>query len=42
VNSLDEASRRGFLLDIERLIESKYNGEVTRNYVYEVIVAERA
>jgi len=42
VNSLDEESRRGFLLDIEHLIESKYNGEVTRNYVYEVIVAQRA
>jgi hypothetical protein len=42
VNSLDGKSRRGFLQDIERLIESKYNGEVVRNYVYEVIEAQRA
>jgi SAM-dependent methyltransferase len=42
VNSLDDTSRRGFLQDIARLIESKYNGEVVRNYVYEVIVAQRA
>jgi hypothetical protein len=42
VNSLNDKSRRGFLLDIEHLIESKYNGEVVRNYVYEVIVAQRA
>jgi SAM-dependent methyltransferase len=42
VNSLNDKSRRGFLQDIDRLIESKYNGEVVRNYVYEVIVAQRA
>ena len=42
VNSLKDTSRRGFLQDIARLIESKYNGEVVRNYVYEVIVAQRA
>jgi hypothetical protein len=42
VNSLNDQSRRGFLQDIDRLIESKYNGEVVRNYVYEVIVAQRA
>jgi SAM-dependent methyltransferase len=40
VNSLNDKSRRGFLQDIERLIESKYNGQVVRNYVYEVIVAQ--
>jgi SAM-dependent methyltransferase len=42
VNSLDDSSRRGFLQDIERLIEAKYNGEVVRNYVYDAIVAQRA
>jgi len=42
VTSLNDKSRRGFLQDIDRLIESKYNGEVVRNYVYEVIVAQRA
>jgi SAM-dependent methyltransferase len=42
VNSLNDKPRRGFLLDIEHLIKSKYNGEVVRNYVYEVIVAQRA
>lgn len=42
VNSLDDTARRGFLQDIERLIESKYNGEVVRNFVYDVIVAQRA
>jgi hypothetical protein len=41
VNTLDDASRRGFLKDIQQLIESKYHGTVTRNYVYEVIVARR-
>jgi SAM-dependent methyltransferase len=42
VNSLNDQSRRGFLQDIDRLIASKYNGEVVRNYVYEVIVAQKA
>lgn len=42
VNTLNDQSRRSFLQDIERLIESKYNGQVVRNYVYEVIVAQRA
>jgi SAM-dependent methyltransferase len=42
VLSLDDNSRRGFLQDIERLIESKYHGAAARNFVYEVIVAERA
>ncbi|GHO47017.1 class I SAM-dependent methyltransferase [Ktedonospora formicarum] len=42
VNSINDQSRHGFLQDIERLIESKYNGEVVRNFVYEVIVAQRA
>jgi SAM-dependent methyltransferase len=42
INSLSDASRRGFLEDIERLIESNYSGKVARNYVYEVITAQRA
>ncbi len=42
VNSLNDEARQGFLQDIERLIEAKYHGEVVRNYVYEVIVAQRA
>ncbi|HEU5383836.1 MAG TPA: class I SAM-dependent methyltransferase [Ktedonobacteraceae bacterium] len=42
VNSLNDQERVGFLQDIEHLIELKYNGEVVRNYVYEVIVAQRA
>jgi SAM-dependent methyltransferase len=41
INSLSDESRRGFLEDIERLIESNYSGEVARNYVYEVITAQR-
>ncbi len=42
VNSLNDQERTGFLQDIERLIESKYNGQVVRNWVYEIIVAQRA
>jgi hypothetical protein len=42
VNDLDDASRSGFLQDIERLIESNYGGEVARNYVYEVVKAQLA
>jgi SAM-dependent methyltransferase len=41
VNTLDDTSRRGFLHAIETLIESKYDGSVIRNFVYEVIAAER-
>lgn len=42
VNSLNDQERAGFLQDIERLIEAKYHGQVVRNYVYEIIVAQRA
>src|SRR4029079_17109461 len=42
VLSLDDESRRGFLQDMELLIESKYHGSAARNFVYEVIVAQRA
>ena len=41
VNGLDEPSRSGFLRDIERLIDTQYSGAVSRNFVYEVIVAQR-
>lgn len=39
--TLDPAARRGFLDDIAALIESKYHGEVSRSFVYEVIAAHR-
>jgi SAM-dependent methyltransferase len=42
VNSLDDTSRRGFLHDMEYLIDMKYHGEVIRYYIYEVITARRA
>src|SRR5262249_51603136 len=41
VNTLDDESRRGFLEDIGELIESKYGGAVARNFLYEVIAAQR-
>jgi SAM-dependent methyltransferase len=41
VLSLDPESRRGFLNDIESLIETKYDGRVARNFVYDVIAAVR-
>jgi SAM-dependent methyltransferase len=41
VLSLDPKSRRGFLNDIGALIDSKYDGSVVRNFVYEVIVVVR-
>jgi SAM-dependent methyltransferase len=41
VNGLEKESRSRFLGDIEKLIESKHNGEIIRNYVYEVVVAQR-
>jgi SAM-dependent methyltransferase len=41
VLTLDPAPRQGFLDDITNLIESKYGGEVSRNFVYEVVAAER-
>ena len=40
VNTLDEESRRGFLHDIEQLIDAKYHGTVVRNFVYELIAAQ--
>jgi SAM-dependent methyltransferase len=41
INTLATASRRDFLEAIRHVIESKYGGAVERNYVYEVIAAER-
>lgn len=41
VLSLSPKQRQGFLDDMTYLIESKYNGEASRNRVYEVIVAQR-
>jgi len=42
VLSLSPKLRQRFLNDIAHLIESKYNGEASRNRVYEVVVAQRA
>ena len=39
--SLDLQSRRGFLNDIATLIDTKYDGVVSRNFVYDVIAAVR-
>jgi hypothetical protein len=41
VSSLDPRWRQGFLNDIETLIDTKYDGSVSRNFVYEVIAAVR-
>jgi SAM-dependent methyltransferase len=38
--SLDNEARRGFLSDIAALIDRKYHGAVSRNFVYEVITAQ--
>jgi hypothetical protein len=39
VNSLDDGARRGFLADIGRLIRTKYDGTVVRNFSYDIVVA---
>lgn len=41
VLTLDPEARQGFLESIGRLIESKYGGSVVRNFVYEVVTAQR-
>jgi SAM-dependent methyltransferase len=41
VASLDPPSRQGFLDDIGALIDTTYGGDVSRNFVYEVIAAAR-
>lgn len=40
--SLDPASRQGFLSDIRKLIDTRYDGSVSRDFVYDVIAATRA
>jgi SAM-dependent methyltransferase len=42
VLGLADQARQGFLNDIETLVASKYDGVVSRNWVYEVVVARRA
>ena len=42
INTLEGDARRGFLDDIANLIESRYGGSVVRNFVYEVVIGERA
>ena len=42
IRALAPASRDGFLADIGTLIDARYDGSVTRKYVYELIVWRRA
>ena len=42
VNTIDAESQRGFLRDMQQLIDTKYHGAVSRNFVYELVTAERA
>ena len=42
VLGLGPEEREGFLHDIATLIDSRYHGRVSRNFVYEVIAARRA
>jgi SAM-dependent methyltransferase len=42
VSSLAGEARQGFLGDIGRLIETKYGGAVSRNFLHEVITAAKA
>jgi ubiquinone/menaquinone biosynthesis C-methylase UbiE len=39
VLSLDASAREGFLSDIRHLIDTRYDGQVSKKYVYEVIAA---
>lgn len=41
INSLDTAARSGFLQDIARLIDTQYGGDVSRNFVYDIVAAQR-
>jgi hypothetical protein len=41
VLSLDASAREGFLHDMGLLIDSHYDGHVSRNFVYEVIAARK-
>lgn len=40
VRTLDDEARGGFLSDIARVIDGKYDGSVARNFVYQVITAK--
>jgi SAM-dependent methyltransferase len=42
ISELGEAPRQRFLHDIARLIDTRYDGSVARNFVYEIISAPRA
>lgn len=42
VNTIDAEPRRGFLRDMQQLIDTKYGGVASRNFVYEIVTAERA
>jgi SAM-dependent methyltransferase len=41
VLTLDLQRRQAFLSDIQELVATKYGGDVSRNFVYDLIVAER-
>jgi hypothetical protein len=41
VSSIEDDARQGFLNDIEHLVDAKYQGTVSRNWVYEIITAHR-
>lgn len=41
IRGLDETSRRCFLSDMGHLRDSGYGGEVSKNYLYEVVTARR-
>lgn len=38
---LEPEARNGFLRDIEQLMDTRHHGQIVRNYVYEVVVAQR-
>jgi SAM-dependent methyltransferase len=42
VSSIGDDARQGFLNDIGHLVDAKYQGTVSRNWVYEIITAQKA
>lgn len=42
ISTLTDGARQGFLGDIAGLIQAKYNGTVSRNFVYEIITAVKS
>jgi len=42
VSSLGDDARQGFLTDIGHLVETKYRGIVSRNWLYEIITTQKA